>query len=104
MPSWHGSCERYALSLVAAGCRWSLLLLSPLLSAHLGTVVGMLARAARALLFSSCCPTARWRLGPEVTNRPAADVFKSAAPEGFWQKRIRSWARAPRRGPAGTRC
>jgi hypothetical protein len=51
-----------------------------------------------------CCPTARWRLGPEVTNRPAADVFKSAAPEGFWQKCIRSWARAPRRGPAGNRC
>ena len=35
MPSWHGSCERYALSSVAAGCRWSLLLLSPLLSIRL---------------------------------------------------------------------
>ena len=32
MPSWRGSCERYALSPVAAACRWSLLLLSPLLS------------------------------------------------------------------------
>ena len=33
IPSWHGSCERYALSLVAGACRWLLLLLSPLLSA-----------------------------------------------------------------------
>jgi len=33
IPSWHGSCERYALSLVAAARRWSLLLLSSLLSA-----------------------------------------------------------------------
>jgi hypothetical protein len=31
IPSWRGSCECYALSLVAADCRW-LLLLSPLLS------------------------------------------------------------------------
>jgi hypothetical protein len=37
IPSWHGSRERYALSPVAAACRWSLLLLSPLLSA---TVAG----------------------------------------------------------------
>jgi hypothetical protein len=36
IPRWHGSCERYALSLVAAGCRWSLLLLSRLLSAAIG--------------------------------------------------------------------
>ena len=33
IPSWRGSCERYALSPVAAACRWLLLLLSPLLSA-----------------------------------------------------------------------
>jgi hypothetical protein len=32
IPSWHGSCERYALSPVAAACRWSLPLLSRLLS------------------------------------------------------------------------
>ena len=32
IPSWRGSGERYALPTVAAGCRWSLLLLSPLLS------------------------------------------------------------------------
>ena len=32
IPSWRGFCERYPLSPVAAGCRWSLLLLSPLLS------------------------------------------------------------------------
>jgi hypothetical protein len=32
MPSWHGSCECYALSSVAAGSRWPLLLLLPLLS------------------------------------------------------------------------
>ena len=32
IPSWRGSCERYALLPVAAGGRWSLLLLSPLLS------------------------------------------------------------------------
>jgi hypothetical protein len=31
-PSWRGSCERYALSPVAAACRWLLLLLSRLLS------------------------------------------------------------------------
>ena len=29
IPSCYGSCERCALSLVAAACRWSLLLLSP---------------------------------------------------------------------------
>jgi hypothetical protein len=34
IPSWRGSCERYALSPVADACRWSLLLLSPLLSAQ----------------------------------------------------------------------
>jgi hypothetical protein len=33
IPSWRGSCERYASSPVAAGSRWLLLLLSPLLSA-----------------------------------------------------------------------
>ena len=32
IPSWRGSCERYALSPIAAASRWSLLLLSPLLS------------------------------------------------------------------------
>jgi hypothetical protein len=31
--SWRGPYERYALSSVAAACRWWLLLLSPLLSA-----------------------------------------------------------------------
>ena len=35
IPSWRESCESYALSPVAAGRRWSLLLLSPLLSAEL---------------------------------------------------------------------
>jgi hypothetical protein len=33
IPSWHRSCESYALSPVAGACRWLLLLLSPLLSA-----------------------------------------------------------------------
>ena len=33
IPSWRGSCERYALSPVVAVSRWSLLLLSRLLSA-----------------------------------------------------------------------
>ena len=33
IPSWRGSCECYALSPVAGGSRWLLLLLSPLLSA-----------------------------------------------------------------------
>jgi hypothetical protein len=32
IPSWHESCESYALLPVAAGSRWPLLLLSPLLS------------------------------------------------------------------------
>jgi hypothetical protein len=36
MPSGHGSCECYALLPVAAACRWSLLLLSPLLSTRQG--------------------------------------------------------------------
>ena len=44
IPSWHGSCERYALSPVAGGRRWLLLLLSPLLSARSGRV----------------CPAALW--------------------------------------------
>jgi len=35
IPSWRGSCERYALSLVAAACRWLLLLLSPAGLLHL---------------------------------------------------------------------
>jgi hypothetical protein len=33
IPSWLESCECYALLAVTAACRWSLLLLSPLLSA-----------------------------------------------------------------------
>ena len=37
IPSWHGSCESYALAPVAGACRWLLLLLSPLLSAPAGT-------------------------------------------------------------------
>jgi hypothetical protein len=34
IPSCRGSCERYALSPIAAGRRWSLVLLSPLPSAQ----------------------------------------------------------------------
>src|SRR5215471_10528740 len=37
IPSWHRSCESYALSLVAGACRWLLLSLSPLLSAPVRT-------------------------------------------------------------------
>jgi hypothetical protein len=37
IPSWHRSCESYALSPVAGACRWLLLLLSPLLSAPVRT-------------------------------------------------------------------
>jgi hypothetical protein len=44
IPSWRGSCERYALSPVAAAGRWSLLLLSPLLSI---AVVGAVASRIR---------------------------------------------------------
>ena len=44
IPSWHRSCESYALSPVAAACRWLLLLLSPLLSARPGRL----------------CPAAPW--------------------------------------------
>ena len=36
IPSWHGSCERYALPSIAGDGRWLLLLLSPLLSAAAG--------------------------------------------------------------------
>jgi hypothetical protein len=36
IPSWRGSCERCALSLLAATCRWSQLLLSPLRSTRRG--------------------------------------------------------------------
>ena len=35
IPSWRGSCECYALSPIAAGRRWSLVLLSPLRSSQL---------------------------------------------------------------------
>jgi hypothetical protein len=38
IPSWHRSCESYALSPVAGACRWLLLLLSPLLSAPVRTL------------------------------------------------------------------
>ena len=45
IPSWRGSCERYALSPVAAACRWSLLLLStrrrPPISKPTRTLQGM---------------------------------------------------------------
>ncbi len=44
IPSWHKSCESYALSAVAGACRWLLLLLSPLLSARSGRL----------------CPAAPW--------------------------------------------
>ena len=40
IPSWHGSCECYALSPVAAAGRWSLLLLSSLLSAAVDAARG----------------------------------------------------------------
>ncbi len=39
IPSWHGSCESAALSLIAVACRWSLLLLSPLLSGGSGSLL-----------------------------------------------------------------
>ena len=40
IPSWHRSCGRYALSLVAAGSWWLLPLLSPLLSTAVRRTVG----------------------------------------------------------------
>src|SRR5262245_6598816 len=52
IPSCYGSCDRYALSPVAAVGRWSLLLLSPLLSAQLGHATGTSAAVARERL----CP------------------------------------------------
>src|SRR5262245_33756333 len=45
-PNPRGSCERYALSPVAAACRWWLLLLSPLLSAQPWSSGGKLTRTA----------------------------------------------------------
>ena len=53
IPSWHGSCERYALSPVAGGRRWLLLLLSPLLSARSGRV----------------CPAALWSSPGDCPHR-----------------------------------
>ena len=64
IPSWRGSCERYALSSVAAVSRWLLLLLSPLLSAALrGTVA-----AARL----GTGPVSRW---PPAGHGAAAGRF-----------------------------
>jgi hypothetical protein len=59
MLSWHGSCERYALSLVAAGCRWSLLLLSLLLSIRFAPNQGKSLSADRVLRTSVVCDRAR---------------------------------------------
>ncbi len=41
IPCWHGSSESYALSPVAAACRWLLVLLSPLLSAAIRLAGGL---------------------------------------------------------------
>jgi hypothetical protein len=67
IPSWRGSCERYALLPVAVARRWSLLLLSPLLSAaqdgwHPGALV----------LVTTCGPSSAHRAGlcPAQTPPP----------------------------------
>jgi hypothetical protein len=54
MPSWQESIECYPLSPVAAGSRWSLLLLSPLLSASGGCAGIRIRRSA-----SARCPMRR---------------------------------------------
>jgi hypothetical protein len=68
MPSWHGSCERYALPPVAVACHWSLLLLSPLLSIRfraserLWSVIGQDHPALPAMASSSRTSGAAGRL------------------------------------------
>ena len=66
IPSWHGSCERYALSPVAGGRRWLLLLLSPLLSARSGRV------CPAALWSSPGDRPAPWRGWPRILARLVA--------------------------------
>ena len=104
IPSWRGLCERYALSPVAAACRWSLLLLSPLLSPrlpawlpvgldtwHLGILVLVVAVAPMPGRGPYCCltrtpppnPTAAEPDGRRVLSRVgAADHVMT--PEAPW--------------------
>ena len=85
--SWRGSCECYALSPVAAACRWLLLLLSPLLSA---------AVARRALLDVSRLTHPRPGTLPALALRPCAPPLPPSdwllppySPEGRCQGLIR---------------
>ena len=63
IPSCGGSCECYALSPVATVSRWSLLLLSSLLSAQLGSSGGKLTRTARPGREGATSPEDRKRRG-----------------------------------------
>ena len=65
IPSWLESCECYALSAVAAACRWSLLLLSPLLSARSATAY------VRALADLICPSASACRPAVVLVRRPS---------------------------------
>jgi hypothetical protein len=80
IPSWHGSCERYALSLVAAGCRWSLLLLSRLLSAAIGrTDISLPARTVQGMARVRSGQAPAWPLVSDRSVRRGSRVKRDIA-------------------------
>ena len=89
IPSCYGSYERCALSLVAAVCRWSLLLLSPLLSAacdarHLGALVLVITSGPSLGDVTASCPAQTLPPNPiapepgdgRVRSRPSSRVHE----------------------------
>jgi hypothetical protein len=74
IPSWPGSCECPALSPVAVACRWSLLLLSPLLSAAIRRAGGRagLVRMVAAYLVEGIPLIGRREVGVPVDELPLA--------------------------------
>jgi hypothetical protein len=79
IPSWRGSCECYALSPVAAACRWSLLLLSPLLSTRRRSSGSKPTRTLQGMARVRSGQAAAWPLASDRSVRRGSRVKRDFA-------------------------
>jgi hypothetical protein len=77
--SWRGSCECYALSPVAAACRWSLLLLSPLLSTRRRSSGSKPTRTLQGMARVRSGHAAAWPLASDRSVRRGSRVKRDFA-------------------------
>jgi hypothetical protein len=77
--SWRGSCERYGLSPVAAGSRWLLRLLSPLLSVGAWSLSPLTARTLEGMARVRSGQAAAWPLVSDRSVRRDSEVKRDFA-------------------------